>query len=63
MFHKTIIGISKFFFTLFALTLVGYFVALFVMSLLNGYIDTNGIETFYEQFELMLQNLEEFITK
>ncbi len=61
MFHKFIIGISKFIFALFVTTLVGYSVAIFAMTFLTDYIDTAGIDTFSEQLDALIQWIFSFI--
>ncbi len=61
MFHKTIIGISKFLFALFVTTLVGYIVAVFAMSYLTDYIDATGMETFTEQLDALVDWIFSFL--
>ncbi len=62
MFHRIAIKISKIIFATFILTLVGYVVAVFAMSILTGYIDTTGFDTFSEQFEAMIETIESWIS-
>ncbi len=57
MLHKLLIGTSRFLFTTFILILLGYFVALIAMNFLTGYIDTNGVDNFMEQFETLVMSI------
>ncbi len=62
MFHRIAINISKFLFSTFIVTLVGYVVAIFAMAVLTDYIDTTGFDTFSEQFEAMIEMVESWIS-
>ncbi len=62
MFHRITINISKFLFSSFVVTLVGYFFAIFAMTVLTDYIDTTGFDTFSEQFEALIEMFESWIS-
>ncbi len=59
MLHKLLIGTSKFLFTTFIIIFLGYFVAMIAMNYLTGYIDTNGLDLFMEQFETFVKGIFE----
>lgn len=57
MLHKIIIGTSKFFFTLFVIGIVGFIVMYISMSVLHNYINSEGLDTFIEQVNTLLNTI------
>lgn len=57
MLHKIIISIAKFFFTLFVIGIVGFIVMYISMSILNIYINSEGLDTFLEQLDAIVKTI------
>lgn len=57
MIRKLIVGSSKIYFTIFATTVIGFFIVLISVGLFTDYLDATGFDNFIQSLNAFLGNI------